>query len=323
MALDVARRKERLAASVADPDGATTAAWMIGIALQWAGEHEEARGRLEEVLHRAQQGSRSRRILRAGFDPHVTARYVLGHGLWIQGFPEQAMTAVRCAVDEARALRHPLTLCSALAFGSCALLLRAGELDAAWESAVEVTDVAEKNAFADHLSYGCAAQAVIALRRSGGEADVAQVRATLACWRASQWHVVLSVVDFAEAIGRAGLAAEILIVLDDALEAAARNKALWLHPELLRVKGELLLQDGRDPAEARRLFDLAFEKARAQAALSWQLRAAASRCRLDRAQGDGDASCALLSEVYAQFREGFGTADLGAARQLLAPRLPA
>jgi hypothetical protein len=89
------------------------------------------------------------------------------------------------------------------------------------------------------------------------------------------------------------------------------------------VKGELLLQHGRDPTEARRLFDLAFEKARAQAALSWQLRAAASLCRLERAEGDGGKSCALLSETHAQFREGFGTADLRAALALLAPRLPA
>ena len=62
------------------------------------------------------------------------------------------------------------------------------------------------------------------------------------------------------------------------------------------------------------------ERARAQGALAWQLRSAASLHRLDLRQGDADESREVLSQAYGQFGEGFETADLQAARQLLAGR---
>jgi predicted ATPase len=64
-------------------------------------------------------------------------------------------------------------------------------------------------------------------------------------------------------------------------------------------------------------FARAIALARAQSALAWELRAATSFARLRRDQGRVDEARELLMPVYARFTEGFGTADLRAAKGLL------
>jgi len=59
------------------------------------------------------------------------------------------------------------------------------------------------------------------------------------------------------------------------------------------------------------------DAARRQATLSWELRAATSLARLLRGQSRPADAIACLQPVYDRFTEGFGTADLTAAKQLL------
>jgi predicted ATPase len=93
----------------------------------------------------------------------------------------------------------------------------------------------------------------------------------------------------------------------------------WLTPELLRLKGELLLLQSAPAAveTAEGLFRQALDEARRQDALSWQLRAATSLARVLRSQGRADDATACLRPIYDRFTEGFGTADLIAAKLLL------
>jgi predicted ATPase len=58
--------------------------------------------------------------------------------------------------------------------------------------------------------------------------------------------------------------------------------------------------------------------ARRQGALSWELRTATSLARLWRDRGRADAARRLLRPICDRFTEGFGTADLKAAKALLA-----
>ena len=61
----------------------------------------------------------------------------------------------------------------------------------------------------------------------------------------------------------------------------------------------------------------ALDGAREQGALSWELRAATSLARLLRTQGRPADAIACLRPIYDRFTEGFGTADLVAAKQIL------
>jgi predicted ATPase/DNA-binding winged helix-turn-helix (wHTH) protein len=323
-ALDLARRSETIAAFLADPDASAIAEWMLGIALHFSGEQCSARQCLEHVLRSLPPSSRDRHIRRAGFDQHTAARYILARIFWLQGYPDEAAEAVRISLEDARRMDHPQTLCSVLAWGACSFALLIGDLDEAWRSAAELVHQAEKHAFADHLSYGLAALEITSLRKAGSKAGAEQVRAALERWRASKWHVVLSVGDFAEAAAAGGLIEETSAMLDEALRQAERNQAFWAYPEMLRIKGELLLlHEHPDIRGARQYFVRSLERARAQGALAWQLRSAMSLHRLGLRYGGASESRELLSHVYGQFGEGLDTADLQAAKQLLAMHLEA
>jgi predicted ATPase len=89
----------------------------------------------------------------------------------------------------------------------------------------------------------------------------------------------------------------------------------WL-AELHRLRGELLQQQGED-SEAETNFLTAIEVARQQQAKSWELRAALSLSRLWSRQGRQAEAKNVLAPVYNWFTEGFETADLVEARQLL------
>jgi len=116
---------------------------------------------------------------------------------------------------------------------------------------------------------------------------------------------------------KAGRSAEGLAVLDGG--GAQSPEASGSTPELLRLRGELLLLQTA-PAAAKPsedLFRQALDVAHQQGALSWELRAATSLARLLRDQRRPADAIACLRPVYDRFTEGFGTADLIAAKRLL------
>jgi predicted ATPase len=90
-------------------------------------------------------------------------------------------------------------------------------------------------------------------------------------------------------------------------------------PEVLRLKGELSPLHGTPGAAetANDHFRQALDEARRRGTLAWELRAATSLARLLRKQGHSGDAVAVLQPVYNRFTEGFGTADLIAAKELL------
>ena len=317
-ALGLSHRAEAVAASLANPVSSVTAESMRSIALIWTGEHESARRRLECLLHELTAGPRRHFIRRAGWDLYVVARYLLAGILWIQGYPVRAMNGLEESIEEARRLQHPQSLCSALAFGGCALALQTGDLDMGERLAAELVGTARRYAMEDFHAWGKAAQEIIALRRGHGNPGPGQFRLAIQRWRDSEWHIFLSSSDLAEAVLRAGTGDEISAIIEEELDRAECDQACSIVPELLRIRGELLLlRDAPNPELARECFLRSLDRARAQGALSWELRAALSLTRLERSQGRPREAHQLLRAVYDRFTEGFDTFDLKCARILL------
>lgn len=110
-------------------------------------------------------------------------------------------------------------------------------------------------------------------------------------------------------------------VLDEATTIADNAGEAFYLPELYRMRGEALLAAQIDPVatdphidiEAMNFLRMALTTAKAQNALSLQLRAAMSLARVQRSA----ASIDLLRDLLGQFTEGFDTSDLIAAKQLL------
>jgi len=314
-AMALARRAEVIAASLAEPVASATAEWMLGIALHWCGEHAAARQHLEHLLQAPPSVPRSYFLHRTGFDLYVVARYTLARILWLQGYPDAAMQAVRMSIEEARQLQNPATLCSALALGGCALSLQTGDLDTSEELAAELAGYAQRYAMADFVAYGKAVQEILWLRKGSAKASVEQFQVALQRWRAAGWHIFLSSSDLADGLAKAGYTDEISAVVDAELARAELSHST--SPETLRLKGKLLLLQDADPALAKEYFLRSLDRARAQGALSWELRAALSLAQLERAQGRAREARQLLHGVYDRFIEGFDSLDLKRAKQLL------
>jgi predicted ATPase len=84
------------------------------------------------------------------------------------------------------------------------------------------------------------------------------------------------------------------------------------------MMGELMLRLPKaDPIAAEARFGHAAETARQQDAKLWELRAATRLAELWREQGRRGEAHDLLTPLYNQFTEGFGTPDLQVARAIL------
>ena len=114
-----------------------------------------------------------------------------------------------------------------------------------------------------------------------------------------------------------GQTGDALDAVNDAIaNSGPQHGQMWYLSELLRIKGEVLLQQASDQA-AEKSFTRAGEMARAQDALFWELRVALSLARLRMTQGRRDEAQRLLAPVYDQFIEGFDTIDLREAKTIL------
>jgi predicted ATPase len=329
-ALAVAQRFCTLAASRSDPNDRLIGERMIGSSQHYLGNQLSARRHIERVLADYVTPELRLHFIRFQIDLRVTARVFLARILWLQGFPDQAMRTAHSSIEDARTTNHAISLCYALALAACPIALWIGDLAAAEHYVGMLLDHATKRALALWHAWGRSHQGVLIIERGDVATGLRLLRAGFD--ELSEALPILSYVMFlgilAEVLGQAGQIADGLSTIEEAIDYSERTEERWLIAELLRVKGELLLLQGGQGAVAgaEDHFRRAFDWARRQGALSWELRAATSLARLLRGQGCPAEGMALLQPVYDRFTEGFDTADLKAAKTLLEalaePRAP-
>jgi len=123
----------------------------------------------------------------------------------------------------------------------------------------------------------------------------------------------------AAALGEAGEVAQGLATVDETLSHCRARGEGWYIPELLRIRGELLLLQAaeRSSNEAADCFRDALKTAGEQGMLFWELRAALSLARLLVGQDRRDEARGVLQPVHDRVTEGFDTPGIRAARRLL------
>lgn len=275
-----------------------------------------------EVVHAIQRFEESRRIYRPGglgeepHDPGVTSLAFLASALWISGYPAQALRASDEALKLARQLGHSLSLVIALAYRAMLHLCRR-EPDRALESAEEACRTASDRGFQYWASLAAAYRG-IALAASGRvEEGIAETLKAIDAYRAtgSELGAALIMVGVASSYLHAGRTEEALAAATRGLATNEQTGARLSEAELYRLKGKSLLSS--DLVEAQSCFHKAIELAREQEARAWELRASMDFSRLLHNQGMGDQARTILSQIYDWFTEGFDTADLRDAKELL------
>jgi Tetratricopeptide repeat len=297
---------------------------MLGSAKHFLGNHVDARRHLEHVLtHYAATGHerdaiRSQDVIRFLTDVYFPARVFLARVLWLQGFSDQAVRMAEETMQEAQATGHALKQCYTLVLAACPIALWSDNLAAAARHTRMLLDLSRKHGLSHLAAYGLRYQRAIALK--GGDVDSGSPPRASGLDEMAQpsakFGSMTGLGELVEALAHAGRSAEGLAVLDEEIDQSA---VTWLMPESLRLRGELLLSQGAPAAveTAESLFRQALDEALRQQALSWELRAATSLARLLRQQGRRADAVARLEAVYSRFTEGFGTADLMAAKRIL------
>jgi predicted ATPase len=322
VAAPFAQRFHDLAMSGSDLNDQLLGERIMGVAKHFVGDQISARRHLEQVLaHYAPSDHgrdviRFQDIVRFGTDLRVSARVFLARVLWLQGFADQAVRTAETSVEEAQANGHAMSLCYALALAACPIALWVGNLAAAARYTGMLVDHSRKHSLPLWSDLGTTLQRVVVLKGGDFEAGLRPLPAGLDEIAEPNFQFLIFLSELAEALAHAGRIAEGLAVLEARI---AQSEAVYYTPELLRLKGELSLLQGTPAAAetAEDLFRQALNGARRQKSLSWELRAATSLARLLRKQGRRADAIARLKPVYGRFTEGFGTADLIAAKQLL------
>jgi predicted ATPase len=294
---------------------------MVGLSQHYLGDQTSARTHIERMLANffAPHDGSHYYAIRFRFDQQ-SARLVLSRILWLQGFPDQAMQTAKSAVEDALEINDVISTCSVLAHAACPIAVWTGDLEAAQRHMKVLLDLSSRYSLPFWSKLGGMFEALLAVKHGEVADGLRSLRSRFdeLDERLPASSKLKFQSEIAEFLGRAGQIADALAVADQAIERCEQTGERWVFPELLRIRGELLLLGGRSTAaKAESHFLEAIALAHRQCAHSWELRAAMSLTRLLRDQRRNAEAIAVIKPIYKSFTEGFSTVDLTAAKALI------
>jgi predicted ATPase len=233
----------------------------------------------------------------------------------MQGHPAQAMEYVRRTVAESESMDIRLGLILDWTFS---VLLWTGDVPGAKKHLDAMMARTESVSVGRVHDLGFRGQ--LAICCGDFQLGVERLQRCIEGLRQARYELLpafnISLVQGLAALGRIE---EGVTLIDEAIGSVQANGDLSFMPELLRVKGGLLLsmpQLGGDLAQSCLMQSL--DLSRRQGALAWELRAATDLARLWAAHGRCEQAQELLESVLGRFSEGRETSDVVTAGRLLA-----
>ena len=310
----------RTAEAAGEPAHQIVAHLNLGITLFHLAEHAQARSHLARAIDLLATAGPVPHALRYGTQPELHSRAYLSFVLWHLGFPDQALSRSEEALSRAGRSADPLSLCIAL---SAVGLIRQcrGEPEETERVASTCIQLAQEAGLPLFLALARLLRGW-GLARRGARPDpaaVEEVHRGMLDWTAlgtgvAQTQFLAALAELHSELGRPEEADACISRAEDLVQ---RTGEQYFVAELHRLRGELLAARGDGP-EAERWLRRACQVARAQGTRSLELRALTGLARLWKAAGRAPLALRLLSRALGGFTEGFATADLRAARSLVA-----
>jgi len=253
-------------------------------------------------------------------DPGVECYLQSARALWVLGYANQSMEATQQSFALARTLGQPNNLVWAhVAAGIMYQLLR--EVARSLEEWDEAIRLSAEHGLAQLLVWAKPWHGWTQVKLGRRAEGIAEIREGLATLQAMGTEITRPQCSalLAESVAEDGRVEEGLAIIAETLAMVERTGAGYYEAELHRLNGELVLMQGEGTRqrEAEASFQRAIELAHLRLAKSFELRAATSLYRLFKGQRrDGEAR-RCLEQTYSWFTEGFETADLRDARELL------
>jgi predicted ATPase/predicted negative regulator of RcsB-dependent stress response len=318
-AREIAEQAFDMAQSVQDPLLVAMGHWRLGFIQFALGEFATARAHFEQVLSFYEPQRHHHLFLGLHpADPGLSTLAYTACCLWCLGYPDQALSRSQEALALAHRLGHAFTLADVLTYGRCMFHSMRRDAQALKPEAEQLMELSKHQGIWGWFMAGILHRGEALAMMGQLEEGIAQMREGMAEDRTGTIRLYLSgtLGHLAHAQGKTGHPGEGLTTLAEALAIVEETGERYWEAELHRLRGELQVIQGAE-AEAEASFHKAIEVARRQQAKSWELRATVSLCRLWQQQGKVGEARRMLAEVYGWFTEGFDTADLREARDLL------
>src|SRR5262249_34566286 len=216
------------------------------------------------------------RMFHFGLDYRNRASVCFARTLWLLGYSDQAARLARRAAEEAEFSDHPLTLCIGLIF-AVTVFLWIGD----WATTGEIMDRlvahARRRFLVPYESAGLGVAGYISVKRGDAEAGVLLLRTSLEAMHARRYRLLTTAFNgtLAEGLAKTGRFDDALKTIDETIALVERSGDLVHMPELLRIKGEILLRAaGTDPGQAEDWLVRSLDLAGRLSTLAWQLRTA-------------------------------------------------
>ena len=288
---------------------------LLGISLTHTGDLEAARAELEAA--QGVRGTQREKASYLGFDGHDLAGVFLARTMWLQGHPDQALECARRTVEQARLVDHPVTLSIALVW-AVSVLLWVGDLERAEEHIDQFIARAETHSLGPYHAVGRGYKGQLAVRRGDVASGVESLQRALVDLHAVRYELLTTAFSISLVEGFAALRRfdEAMACVEEAISMVESNGDASYMPELLRVKGNLMVTMGlRADGEASLLQSL--ELSRRQGAAAWELRTGTNLAALWSGSGDGARARGVLKPLLDRFEEGRDTSDVREAEKVL------
>jgi predicted ATPase/DNA-binding winged helix-turn-helix (wHTH) protein len=314
-ALEFANRFSSVAAGSSDDTDIMLSHRLLAVALHYLGDQTAARLHIDRVNASLHGLTEKPKIF--PLDLRVSTQYFRIRILWLQGLADQAQALVARNIEEGRANGHALTFCSVLGQGACPIAFLAGDLDAAERYGNDLLEHTERHSVRLWRLWAQAFNAMVAAKRGNLERGL-HLREELD--RAGDARFLPRFLpllgELAACFGEANQVHQGLEVIEETLARCRVRQERWYLPELIRIKGELMLRETH-ASSAEVCFREALEIAAQQGARFWELRSAISLARFRIGQGRNAEAAETLRKVHGSFSEGFDIADMRTARGLI------
>jgi predicted ATPase/DNA-binding winged helix-turn-helix (wHTH) protein/predicted negative regulator of RcsB-dependent stress response len=267
-----AERLESIANLVGDPAMASVANRRMGYLQLMGGKLCEAQQSFEQALQfRFAPGDRQPAFLSFPLHHPSTTRTMFAEVLWLRGFAERAFNEDQANLHESHAIDHRLPLPGLLTFGTCRIAIMTGDLVTADREIARLLELSTRVDATFWQSTGRLLEARLMVERHAFAEALSVLRGAFGGDGQTRHHFYDHEVRsaLAEALAGLGHFGEALGALDDAITGASLPAALtWYLPELLRIKGDVLLRQAADgsTSAAEHCFQQAREMAREQGA---------------------------------------------------------
>jgi predicted ATPase len=313
----LADRFAEAAANSPDKTDLMLADRLTAVVLHYLGDQREARVRIDRVNASLHVLAEKPKIF--PLDLRISTQYFRARILWLQGHADQALALAEQNIHEGRANGHALTFCSVLGQAACPITFLAGDYEAAERHGTELLEHTDRHAIRLWGLWARAFNALVITRRANIETGLPLLRDEIN--RAGDARFLPRFLpllgELAACFGQANQVHHGFDTIESALARCNDRQERWYLPELLRIKGELMLRESPQSEAADTCFREAMELATQQGADFWQLRCAISIARLRVRQDQGAEALAILEKACSAMTEGSGIADMRIARDLI------